>query len=393
MAKSAEALINPSLLIWARSEAHLSAEEAAKKTSVSKEKLLTWESGGARPTIKQLRKLAHIYRQSFAAFYLPEPPVTRKPDAYDYRRIAGASFEEIPPAIASEFRNAMERRDVALEILNSENTEIPDFHGSVTLSESPESVGAKIRALLSISLEDQFKFIDERDAFNSWRKAIEEAGVLVFQASSVPVDEMRGFSLSEHPLPVIVANRKDALTARCFTLIHELAHIMLHSSQTYLFNNSANIPPEYQKLEVFCNKVAANTLVPQDALLQESTKIANRSSLFWSDKALKELSAKFSVSRENILRRLLDLKLTDQEFYEDKRRELNAQLQATLKEKKKKSTGGFVTPSQDVISLAGKPFVRLVLDAFHTNRITANDVSDYLGIRLKHLDKIIQSVA
>ncbi len=33
---------------------------------------------------------------------------------------------------------------------------------------------------------------------------------------------------------------------------------------------------------------------------------------------------------------------------------------------------------------AGKPFVRLVLNAMYSNRITANDVSAYLGIRLKH---------
>lgn len=30
----------------------------------------------------------------------------------------------------------------------------------------------------------------------------------------------------------------------------------------------------------------------------------------------------------------------------------------------------------------------LVLDAFNDDRITTSDVSDFLGVRLKHLDKI-----
>ena len=393
MAKSPEALINPSLLVWARTEARLTTDEAAKKFKVSKEKLLSWESGDARPTVKQLRKLAISYRQCFAAFYLPEPPISKRPDAYDYRRVVGVSFEDTPPAIASEFRTAMERRDVALEIMDLEDIEIPDFLGSASLDETPPSVGSKIRNILSIDIEEQFNFADERDAFNSWRGAIENAGVLVFQASSVAVDVMRGFSLSQHPLPVIVVNRKDALTARCFTLIHELAHIMLHSSQTHLLNSSANIPPEYQQLEVFCNKIAANTLVPKDCLLREPIVITNSSTFSWPNRDLKNLATKFSVSRDTILRRLLDLGVIRQEFYQNRQSELKAELQATLLKKKNKSTAGFVAPPQNVISLAGKPFVRLVIDAFHTNRITANDVSDYLGVRLKHLDKIIQSSA
>ena len=36
----------------------------------------------------------------------------------------------------------------------------------------------------------------------------------------------------------------------------------------------------------------------------------------------------------------------------------------------------------------GKPFARLVLDAYHADSITGSDVSEYLGVRLKHVPQI-----
>jgi hypothetical protein len=40
------------------------------------------------------------------------------------------------------------------------------------------------------------------------------------------------------------------------------------------------------------------------------------------------------------------------------------------------------------VSSLGVPYVRAVLDALHSDRITLSDVSDYLGVRVKHLPKI-----
>ena len=51
-----------------------------------------------------------------------------------------------------------------------------------------------------------------------------------FQAEGIDVDEMRGFALSDHPLPVIVVNKKDSVRGRIFSMLHELAHILLGDS-------------------------------------------------------------------------------------------------------------------------------------------------------------------
>ncbi|MEN6375072.1 MAG: hypothetical protein ABFD75_09875 [Smithella sp.] len=52
------ALINPSIMRWARERLHLSADTLASKIHVKEEKLLLWEEGTAKPTFKQAQDLA-----------------------------------------------------------------------------------------------------------------------------------------------------------------------------------------------------------------------------------------------------------------------------------------------------------------------------------------------
>ena len=49
----------------------------------------------------------------------------------------------------------------------------------------------------------------------------------MLRTSEVPLETMRGFSLSGGDVPVIVINALDAPRGQAFTLAHELAHLML----------------------------------------------------------------------------------------------------------------------------------------------------------------------
>ncbi|NIP23976.1 MAG: helix-turn-helix transcriptional regulator [candidate division Zixibacteria bacterium] len=71
MARSADAPVNPDLLVWARRNSSLTIEQVAKKVSVKPERLKQWEKGELMPTIKQLSKLGHIYKRPIAIFYRP----------------------------------------------------------------------------------------------------------------------------------------------------------------------------------------------------------------------------------------------------------------------------------------------------------------------------------
>ncbi len=92
MAKRVEAMVQPELLVWARTSAGLSLDQAAKKVQVGPGRLESWESGKGRPTVrptvKQLRKLGNAYKRPIAVFYLPEPPKDFQP-MKDFRRLPG----------------------------------------------------------------------------------------------------------------------------------------------------------------------------------------------------------------------------------------------------------------------------------------------------------------
>jgi Zn-dependent peptidase ImmA (M78 family) len=139
-------------------------------------------------------------------------------------------------------------------------------------------------------------------------------GVLVFQSTDIDLSEMRGYSLASQPLPVIVVNRKDSPAARQFTLLHELTHLMLHTSGLCDLEIGSGRRGAEHSTEVFCNHTAGAALVPRALLLSDPIVKSHRG-IVWEDGELKSLAAAHSVSREVILRRLLIAGRTTQVFY------------------------------------------------------------------------------
>lgn len=56
------------------------------------------------------------------------------------------------------------------------------------------------------------------------------------------------------------------------------------------------------------------------------------------------------------------------------------------------SQTGFVTPDTGAVTSLGQGFVKLVLVSYYQDRITSRDVSAYLGVRLKHMARIVERV-
>jgi Zn-dependent peptidase ImmA (M78 family) len=109
----------------------------------------------------------------------------------------------------------------------------------------------------------------------------------------------------------------------------------------------------------------------------------------WSDEELGALSRRFQASREAVLRRLLILERTSQDFYRRKRQEFVA----TYRERESVDReSGFAPPDRMAVATAGPGFVRLVLDSYYNERITASDLSDFLDVRLKHVGRIEEAV-
>src|ERR1700752_2828766 len=146
MAAKNKALVNPQVLAWARETAGFGPEEAAKKISVSVDKLLSSEAGSDHLTVNQLRRASRAYKRPLAVFYLSEPPREEVP-LHDFRRLPGRSERTESPALRFEIRRALFRRGAALELFRESGGEPARFDATAKLSESPESVAARVRQI------------------------------------------------------------------------------------------------------------------------------------------------------------------------------------------------------------------------------------------------------
>ena len=189
MARSVAALVEPDILKWARSTAGLSIDEAASSLQTKRERVAAWEDGAESPSMSQLRKMAAAYKRLLSDFYLPHPPVE---DAipHDFRRLPGEVAFRYSRALRYQLRLARQRRDLAIDLAAELEFDLPIVAGNLSFNSDTETTGTELRRLLGITLDTQRTWRDPRVSYNSWRAAIERAGILVFQATGIATSEM-----------------------------------------------------------------------------------------------------------------------------------------------------------------------------------------------------------
>ncbi|KQZ73070.1 hypothetical protein ASE06_11585 [Sphingopyxis sp. Root214] len=390
MTKRIKAAITPSVLLWARESAGYEVDVAAQKLSVDPEKLQSWEAGTDQPSIPQLRKMSTLFRRPLAVFYLPDPPVSFQP-MHDFRRLPDLGAPHFSPALTLEIRKAHEKRTLALELLNETGEEAPKFALATALSAKVDDLGMEIRRQLQVTYDLQSSWRDPLASFRAWRTRIEDAGVLVFQATQVESDEASGFAYWAETLPFMVVNRKDVYARRTFSLLHELAHLMLHQSGVSDLDRPGSRSQKNERIEVFCNQVAAATLMPRLQFLNEPLVAAQGLGRHeWTDETIKALAHTYGVSREAIVRRLLTFGLATDAFYRRKRDQYAAEYQQAKLRQKEQNGDKDIPRNMPVETVAnvGRPLIRIILDNYHQDRMTLSDVSGYLGVKVRHISGI-----
>jgi Zn-dependent peptidase ImmA (M78 family)/transcriptional regulator with XRE-family HTH domain len=379
MSKSVPALVNPALLQWARESIGFEVAEVAEHLDVPEQTIAAWESGDRRPTMREARALADVYKRPLAVFYLPEPP--RAFDAMRFFRTRPGEAKPAPsPVMAIRIRDAESRREIALELAEALGEKVDPVTLRAQPGDQPGPWARTARLWLGVSLEEQASWTDEYHAFRSWRAALERMGVLVFQVSKVPAD-VRGFSIDADRYPVIAVSSKDAVRARIFTLFHELGHLVLGRGEL----DEGGHWGRASAAEVFCNEFAAQMLVPGDALEAQLGEHRGLPAAEIGRDDIRRLLSTFWVSEEVLLLRLVATGRLERGAYERRRAELSLLQPA-------KPSGPVPVPRKTVQSL-GNRFVRSVLAAADSNHITLSDVAGYLGVRLKHLPEIERLVA
>jgi Zn-dependent peptidase ImmA (M78 family) len=309
----------PAVLRWARESHGLDIATAAKRIGVKENVLLAAETRTGALTFAQLTKAASVYKRALAVFLLPKPPSETQIVA-DFRRAVGAA-PSLSPELRFELRRMTRKREIAvqLQLRGTEPSDAQDvpldewaFVGSLRGNEDPIAVGKQLRKRLGVTAEARKEWRDDFKTFNWWRARVENVGPFVFLVSHIDVAEMRGFSIARKPFPMIVLNRADSPRARLFSLIHELTHVYLGNSG--LCDLSEDGPPNVDaNIEVFCNAVAAETLMPREQVTSHATVRAHKRGVIWTDTELRAVAGDFGVSDDAMLYRLVKLNLATSE--------------------------------------------------------------------------------
>ena len=268
--------INPKMLLWARETAGLSVEEAADKLGLKDtakargiDKLRALEAGERTPSRTQLLKAAAAYRRPLIAFYLPEPP-RRGQRGEDFRTVTGTVSARDNGILDALLREIRARQQMLRHVIEDEDEarRLPFVASARKEHETAVIVGA-IRKSLGITEHQQRIAKGPTGLFSLLRGAAEEIGVYVLLAgdlgsyhSDISEEVFRGIALADDVVPFVVINDNDAMSARAFTLVHELAHIWTGASG--VSGPLREVPDN--AIERLCNDVAGEFLLPSKAV-------------------------------------------------------------------------------------------------------------------------------
>lgn len=386
MAKSLEALVKPELLAWARTKANLEPLAAQRKIDLPYGRIEEWEEGSVRPTVAQLRKAAKVYRRPLAAFFLSVPPQDFE-TLRDFRRFHLDRSEEWSAALHAEYRRAHFQRDALLEIAELDDAEPPHQWGLTHLPEDDTALAARARsALLALApLPPLRPSADQYQHLNFWAAALEESGVLVMTTEDgrVLTDEMRAFSLYFEVLPVVMLNGADWPRGRLFSLLHEYAHLILHTAGLCDTTTDMQARTEARQIEARCNALAAAILMPAANILGSPLIAGHERDGPWDLSSLVDAARPFGVSVEAFLRRLVTLGVVPLADYQDFRKSNAA---GGPQREKAKSGNANRTKARDL----GKGYVRVVCDAHRRALIDTATAATFLDVRVERIAKLAQ---
>jgi len=333
MAKAARERVEvkPKLLRWARERAGLQFDDLARRFP----RLARWESGETRPTRKQLERFAKATHATVDHLLLTKPPVERVPIP-DFRAAGNARIGQPSPNLLDTLSLCQQRQAWYRDFARAQGDKRLAFVGSVNLTSDIAATAAAMQSALGLDLE-------ERRTIPAWDKTLrrlsngaDALGILVMVNGVVgnnsyrrlDPQEFRGFALADARAPVVFINGADAKAAQMFTLAHALAHVWLGRSA--LSDATPVTAPEHD-VERWCSAVAAEVLVPLDALRAEYRRGEELRN------ALTRHARRFKVSTPVILRRIHDLGgLAHNELRQAYERELER-----LRPKRKSSGGDF----------------------------------------------------
>ncbi len=357
--------VNNDIIYWAISRAGYEPEDFYTLYPKTED----WLERNKKPTLTQLKKFSHKVHLPFGYLFLDQPPEEEIPIPY-YRTLQGES-NEVSLNVRETILTHQKRQDW-LRDFQIENGHDPlDFVGRFSRNSQIGSVIKDIQDTLGLNVNWASVLSNWQAALDQLAERVEDNGIIIVFNSvvgnnthrPVSVEECRGFVLTDEYAPFMFVNSADSKSAQMFTIVHELAHIWIGKSAGFDFRQ---LQPANNDIEKFCDRVAAEFLVPEQAFHEAWSQNQN----------FKALSKQFKVSQIVIARRALDLgeinRDTFFEFY-------NNHIQQHFQKKKSQESGGdFYATLRKRLNLT---FISTVNRAVRENKLLHRDAYELTGLR------------
>lgn len=337
-----------------------------------------WETAATAISIpvRKLELIAESTRAPFGMLFLDEPPSEPIPIS-DFRRFANNSDARPSLNLLETIYEYQRRQDWLSEQLQEEGEPSLVFIGSVTIHTDILTVARDIRETLRIGTEERQQNRNDSSTVLWMKTRLEESGITVVRKGYAGTAtkrllnraEFKGFALADQYAPYIFVNGKDWPASQIFTIAHECVHLWLGESAIPggEWNSESAIP-----MEGFCNKVAAEVLVPAKELaeiwIESVSDIEN----------IRNSAAHFKVSSLATLICARNSDLISRSRFDRTWKQLTADFES--RDARVGKSGGGDYYNNAGVHL-GKRFIREVLTRTMEGRTLYNEAFELLGTR------------
>lgn len=267
MAETYRVPVNWDVVKWAIENGEKSYTELKNKFRL--DSWMSPKSDRDYPTFKQLQEFSKDTRTPFSYLFKDKVPVEEH-EFVKYRTIDNSSVKPSRKLIDTIY--AMQIRQTWMkDYLQSETlTASFKYLHFIKLGTDPEEVADKITKILGLPEGKKRYSLDSGRYFNLLRNSISKLDIMVMQNGIVglnthrvlEVEEFRAFALIDDTVPLIFLNGADSKTAKIFSLIHELVHVLLGENEVLNVGLDVDIAQER-----WINSVTANILLPRKEFL------------------------------------------------------------------------------------------------------------------------------
>lgn len=384
------ALINKATLKLICDTRNVTAEYISRVTKCKAGSIEKWKDpqNPLLPTIRQAKAIARCLNVPFAGLYMMPQfvPVEKLPKWLNKRTFQGSVTFADDSALNLAMFELLRLRRVVLDTRLELKDAVTPFVYSGDLSNTT-TLASQLRDYLGVSYEMQKATTSSRKFFLLVRSKIEGKGVMVAGFDRVPLETARGMALYFDEFPIIGVNSDDRPPAKTFSMLHELVHVLKRQSAAC---NEIGPLPSLDEEEVFCNAVAGEFLVPADLLQQENE--VSKTGI--DEEAIETLASRYSVSREVITRRLLDLGRIQPHEYETMMESFRAELEAERNTPRNSSSTVFHRNMvREAFDRNGTSVCRALQNGLDREIYSQQDIGDFLGIKLRHIPRLFEEAS